>query len=162
MGGASLGFEADPRKSRQADGRAKVMSLNNFKTIYNQLNAKNVELIDGLYSEDVVFQDPFHQVNGLSQLKRYFRELYQGVEYIKFDFGDSVSNENSHFVCWTMSLIHPKLNGNKKFKVEGSSWLKTAGDGKIIFHRDYFDAGEMLYENIPFLGRLVRWLKGRL
>ena len=125
------------------------MSLNNFKSIYNQLNANNVELIDSLYSEDVVFQDPFHRINGLSQLKHYFQDLYQDVEYIKFDFGDSGSSEKSHFVCWTMWLVHPKLNGRKKFRVEGSSWLKTADDGEIIFHRDYFDAGEMLYENIP-------------
>jgi hypothetical protein len=138
------------------------MILYNFKKIYKQLDVDNIVLIEEIYSADISFQDPFHRVNGLIRLKSYFQDLYQDVETIDFDFGESVSDETSHFVTWTMSLKHPKLNGNKLFKVDGSSWLKTNSDGLICFHRDYFDAGEMLYEKIPLLGRIILWLKGRM
>jgi hypothetical protein len=29
----------------------------------------------------------------------------------------------------------------------------------VCYHRDYFDAGEMLYENLPVVGRVIRWIK---
>ncbi len=33
---------------------------------------------------------------------------------------------------------------------------------KVYRHRDYFDAGAMLYEHLPVLGRVVSWLKRRV
>ena len=33
--------------------------------------------------------------------------------------------------------------------------------GRILLHRDYWDAAEELYEKIPLVGALMRWLKTR-
>ena len=33
---------------------------------------------------------------------------------------------------------------------------------KVYRHRDYFDAGALLYEHVPLLGRVIRWLKRRM
>jgi hypothetical protein len=32
-------------------------------------------------------------------------------------------------------------------------------DNKVIYHRDYLDLGSMLYEQLPFIGKLISWLK---
>ncbi|MGA0584669.1 MAG: nuclear transport factor 2 family protein, partial [Castellaniella sp.] len=34
--------------------------------------------------------------------------------------------------------------------------------GLVSFHRDYWDAAEELYEKLPVLGRLMRWLRKTL
>jgi hypothetical protein len=39
--------------------------------------------------------------------------------------------------------------------------LRFAPDGRIAMHRDYWDAAEELYEKLPLLGGLMRWLKRR-
>ncbi|HDY7901818.1 TPA: nuclear transport factor 2 family protein, partial [Vibrio vulnificus] len=46
-------------------------------------------------------------------------------------------------------------------EVKGVSHLKFEA-GKVIYHRDYFDLGEMLYENLPLLGGIIRAIKQRL
>ena len=33
--------------------------------------------------------------------------------------------------------------------------------GLITLHRDYWDAAEELYEKLPMIGGLMRWLKAR-
>ncbi len=43
--------------------------------------------------------------------------------------------------------------------IRGASHLRFAGDGRIAMHRDYWDAAEELYEKLPLLGALMRWLK---
>ena len=48
-------------------------------------------------------------------------------------------------MTWTMFLNHPKLRG-ETVRVEGASYLRTR-NGKVYYHRDYFDLGAMLYEN---------------
>ena len=45
--------------------------------------------------------------------------------------------------------------------VRGGSHLVLAEDGRIRAHRDYWDAAEELYEKLPILGRLMRWLRRR-
>ncbi|HGP4674712.1 TPA: nuclear transport factor 2 family protein, partial [Vibrio cholerae O1] len=35
-------------------------------------------------------------------------------------------------------------------------------EGKVTYHRDYFDMGEMLYEQLPVLGQVIRAIKRRL
>ncbi|MCA0424309.1 MAG: nuclear transport factor 2 family protein, partial [Proteobacteria bacterium] len=39
--------------------------------------------------------------------------------------------------------------------------LRLAADGRIAEHRDYWDAAEELYEKLPAIGALMRWLKRR-
>jgi hypothetical protein len=43
--------------------------------------------------------------------------------------------------------------------LRGVSHLKFDDAGKVIFHRDYWDAAEELYEKLPVLGALMRGLK---
>jgi len=44
-------------------------------------------------------------------------------------------------------------------RIQGVSQLELAADGRISLHRDYWDAAEELYEKLPLLGALMRWLK---
>jgi hypothetical protein len=60
-----------------------------------------------------------------------------------------------------MLLNHSKLDAGETIRVDGSSFLKTR-HGKIYYHRDYFDLGAMVYENLPILGRIIRSIRLRL
>ena len=63
---------------------------------------------------------------------------------------------------WTMTFSHPRLRGGAPVTVEGATRLAFDEEGKVCLHRDYFDLGAMLYEQLPLLGAVVRTLKGRL
>ena len=45
--------------------------------------------------------------------------------------------------------------------MRGGSHLKLTEAGLIELHRDYWDAAEELYEKLPAVGSLMRWLKKR-
>ena len=45
---------------------------------------RNLHLLGELYSEDVAFTDPLHEVHGLSDLRKYFAELYANVRDLQF------------------------------------------------------------------------------
>jgi hypothetical protein len=62
---------------------------------------------------------------------------------------------------WTMSYRHPRLKQGEPILVHGCSHLLWT-DNKVFQHRDFFDAGALLYEHLPVMGRMIRWLKGRL
>lgn len=130
---------------------------------YNQLNADtlSLELLASLYHPDVEFIDPLHRHQGLPQLLAYFTKLYANVRSIRFEFDAQLLDGDQGLMTWTMIFSHPKLKKGQAIQVAGASHLRFAGD-KVIVHRDYFDAGAMLYQHLPLIGRVIHWLKKRM
>lgn len=133
-----------------------------FQNLYHTLGPDSVErsALAAVYREDLRFEDPFHQIEGLTALHDYFESLYQNVRSIRFEFHQHWLNSGDAMQTWTMHLEHPRLKGGKTVSVEGCSLLRF--DDRIFYHRDYFDGGQLLYENVPILGSVIRTLKQRM
>jgi predicted SnoaL-like aldol condensation-catalyzing enzyme len=131
------------------------------KEAYKTFSAEQLTQLQTLYSSDIHFEDPAHAVQGKSALIEYFTRMSKNLKNCEFRFHSTITNGTDIFLSWTMFLKHPRLNNGDPIRVEGASYLRTR-NGKIYYHRDYFDMGAMVYENVPLLGRLVRSLKQRL
>ncbi|MBB3191696.1 nuclear transport factor 2 family protein [Halomonas cerina] len=138
-------------------------ALEAFCAFYKKLDKNCTEKLYRIYTQDVEFVDPLHRINGLPALEGYFRTLYENVTACRFDFHDRLRQGDHAFVTWTMHLAHPRLAGGKEISVEGGSHLVFAGDGsgRARRHQDYFDAGALLYEHLPVIGRLIGAIKRR-
>jgi hypothetical protein len=134
--------------------------LSNFVRVYQQLSVNNLELLSEIYHKDVSFIDPIHQVKGFENLYAYFEHLYKNLTSCEFVI-EQIIEQNSHAaIYWKMTFQHSKLDKGKHITVYGSSHIRGKND-KVIYHRDYLDIGAMLYENLPFLGKLIRWIKSQ-
>ncbi|PPA04508.1 transcriptional regulator [Pseudomonas sp. MWU12-2312b] len=135
--------------------------LRQFARRFAQLDKDNLQRLGELYTDDVRFTDPLHEVQGLGQLRAYFAEFYANVNELRFDFhGFDQIAEGEGYLRWVMSYRHPRLAGGRLIRVDGCSHLRWRD--KVYCHRDYFDAGAMLYEHLPILGRAIAWLKRRM
>ena len=129
--------------------------LRRFATEFAALDAGNLARLGELYSDDVLFRDPLHEVRGLPALQRYFAEMYANVGRLDFDFhGFDQVCDGEGYLRWTMHFRHPRLRGGAPISVDGCSHLLWWD--KVYQHRDYFDAGAMLYEHLPLMGGVTR------
>ncbi|MDO9320459.1 MAG: nuclear transport factor 2 family protein [Pseudomonas sp.] len=136
--------------------------LRQFAHRFAALDAHSLGKLGELYSTDAVFCDPLHEVRGLGKLQAYFAQLYANVGQLRFDFyGFDQVADGEGYLRWTMSYSHPRLARGQMIRLEGCSHLRWR-DGLVHHHRDYFDAGALLYEHLPLLGTAIRWLKRRL
>lgn len=60
-----------------------------------------------------------------------------------------------------MHWSHPRIAGGDPLELPGCSVVDTE-KGLITRQRDYYDAGEMIYEHLPPLGWAVRGVKRRV
>ncbi|WP_347331398.1 nuclear transport factor 2 family protein [Marinimicrobium locisalis] len=139
--------------------------LNRVQTLYERFDPALVEALDQIYSDEVVFEDPLHHVEGLAALRRYFAGLVEGLDECRFEFADALTESaagqgGQAVLFWTMHYRHRKLRGGAPLRLVGSSHLRFTD--RVTYHRDYFDAGAMLYEHVPMLGFVIRKLKARL
>lgn len=133
-------------------------TLEDFRALFNKLDKGNLDKLADLYSEDIRFQDPLGTVNGLDELTHYFAGAYANVVDCRFEFGEAVVQGETAALPWVMHLRHKRIRKGREVQVQGISHLRIR-DGRVYYHRDYFDAGEMLYENLPIIGGVIRWIK---
>ncbi len=134
--------------------------LERFIQIYTELSADDLQALREIYHPNVEFIDPMHRIWGCDMLMRYFQTLYSNITSCQFHIDQMLRSDEEAGLYWTMSFQHKNLNRGRLIKVEGHSHLKVR-DGVVIYHRDYLDAGAMVYEHIPLLGRVIRAIKHR-
>ncbi|MEX3073470.1 nuclear transport factor 2 family protein [Vibrio alginolyticus] len=137
------------------------MEIGSVVEVYQKLDKQNLHLLEEIYHPDVVFEDAAHRLEGRAALYDYFQSLYANVNRCDFVIDEQQQVGDTGFLTWRMELQHPKLQNGAPILVNGASHLKFS-QGQVIYHRDYFDLGEMLYENLPLLGSVIRLVKQRL
>jgi len=130
-----------------------------FKRFFCDLQKAELSELGTIYSDDIVFMDPVHKIRSLVELEDYFNSICTDLSECRFEYLDELIVENSAYVKWIMHFRHPKL-GSRLISVRGVSHLQFAE--KITFHEDFYDMGAMLYEQLPLLGNVTRWLRKRL
>ncbi len=65
------------------------------------------------------------------------------------------------FLTWDFHFRFRRFDRHVIQTVRGATRLVLDAQGRILLHRDYWDAAEELYEKIPLVGALMRWLKTR-
>jgi len=129
---------------------------------FNGTNKDNMQQkVEGFYAATVEFEDPFTKINGRQRLLAYYEGMYKDLESISFDIKSEFQSGDETVALWTMTLQHKDLAGGAPVIVDGVSYVRFEND-KAVNQRDYFDAGAMLYEHVPIVGSLIRWLKGKM
>ncbi len=134
--------------------------LQSIKRFYEALCADDIAQLGRHYGEHVYFRDPFNEVRGLAAVQRIFAHMFETLDEPRFVVRDAFGEGEQAFLSWDFSFR--RRGGGQEWRIHGSSHLRFAPDGKVIYHRDYWDAAEELWEKLPLLGSLLRYLKAKL
>ncbi len=134
--------------------------LERIKALYQQFGNDQIEQLDDIYADDVQFVDPFHEINGIHDLKQYFTGLCQNLNHCEFIFLNECNNSDNAFFQWQMIYSHPRIKGGAQQKVKGATFLEF--NEKITLHRDYFDSADLLYRHLPVFGQVIKFIKKRM
>ena len=128
---------------------------------FNEMRFDNVERVcEEFYAENVVFEDPLGTIGGRKSLIGYYKHMYENLIEIEFKPISEMRNGDEGIFVWQMHLKHKTVGNGENIVVDGVSWFKYE-NGKVVYHRDYFDLGAMIYEKIPVLGSAIKWIKGK-
>ncbi|MFQ3206734.1 MAG: hypothetical protein ACI9IT_000874, partial [Glaciecola sp.] len=150
-------------------------AITKFESFYTDLASMKIEELADLYSKDVTFVDPIAAHSGITAVEAYFTKLLHNAKYCSFTIhsieqtisiptdseSKSTTDGSGYLVTWKMSFTSARINKGQPIHVDGVSQLKIKNN-KITYHRDYYDLGQMIYENIPLLGRLIKRIKRTL
>jgi ketosteroid isomerase-like protein len=130
-----------------------------IQTFFEQLQPQDVRRISEFYTPGAHFKDPFNEVQGQPEIERIFSHMFVALNEPRFVITERVLQGRQCFLTWDFNFRFKRLDTRTLQTVKGASHLVLDEHGLIEIHRDYWDAAEELYEKLPLLGGLMRWLK---
>lgn len=131
---------------------------------FETLGPNDLTRIKDFYCADALFKDPFNEVQGVDAIAPIFSHMFDALIQPRFVITQKVQQGEHCFVTWDFLFAMRKFDPNTTQTIRGASHLVFRledGVWRVAVHRDYWDAAEELYEKLPVVGALMRWLKKR-
>ena len=134
-------------------------SLDALIAFYESLSPDSIAHFADYYADDAFFKDPFNEVRGLAPIQRIFTHMFVQVSEPRFVISERVVDENGALLIWDFHFDLRLWGRDRAQVIHGVSHLRFNAAGKVVWHRDYWDAAEELYATLPGIGWLMRRLK---
>lgn len=129
--------------------------------VFENLAPRRLGDLASVYAADACFVDPFNDVQGLDAIERIFRHMYATLDDPRFVITGRVTEGAACVLTWEFRFCFRGFRRGIAQTVLGASHLTFDQRGLICRHHDYWDAAHGLYEKMPLIGGLMRWLRRR-
>ena len=154
----NLSSEAPGAQAAPAECATAVAQVVQF---FETLTPESVGQLARWYGPDARFKDPFNDVVGTDAISAVFAHMFSALDQPRFVVTGQVAQGLQCFLTWEFRFGFKNFKKGQPQVILGASHLVFSAQGQVILHRDYWDAAEELYEKLPLVGALVRWLKQR-
>lgn len=136
--------------------------LERLKRYWETLTPEAVGRLAEVYADDAYFRDPFNEVRGLVAITHIFAKMYETLHEPRFAIVETIEEGDAAMLVWDFTFRIKAYQPDRVRTIRGSSHIRFAPDGRVVFHRDYWDAAGELYSQLPLVGALMRWLARRM
>lgn len=139
-----------------ADATARIVAF------FEQIAPADAERMGEFYAANAYFRDPFNDVRGTAEIARVFRHMFEQLADCRFVITETVVGDQGAMLVWDFTFRIRSWHPDETQTVHGVSHLRFAADGKVAYHRDYWDAAGELYAKLPVIGAVMRFLQRKL
>lgn len=150
-----------PATSADPADVAQAAALDAVVQWFEHLTPDSVHDLSKYYAADARFKDPFNDVTGVPAIEAIFIHMFEALIAPRFVVTDRVAQGAQCFLTWEFRFAFRNFHQGREQVILGASHLVFDAECKVHLHRDYWDAAEELYEKLPLVGSLMRWLKRR-
>jgi hypothetical protein len=160
----TLVLTAPPKSAVFASGGAEEQAaLARLEAYFAAMTAASVrEQTAAVYAPDAWLYDNLAIVSGVPAIEKYFAKAAADVRALSVEFLQVTHDGPDYFVRWRMSVEAEALHDGQPMVSYGITQFRFDEQGRVLVHRDFWDAATGLYEYIPGLGGLILGLRSRL
>ncbi len=134
--------------------------LEEYISFFETLSPRSIPLIEKVVHPLVHFTDPFNDVRGSADMQAVFKKAFEDVENLKFKVFDHSwgQDEATAYLKWRCDFSR----SGKADYIIGMSEVRFTEEGLVESHYDFWDSGLYVYEKVPVLRTLIRFIKNKL
>lgn len=115
-----------------------------------------------VYAPDGVLYDNFDVIEGLDGIRDYFEVSVSKSDELKVEFLQTSRAGVDYFVRWRMTIRSDAINDGLPMVSYGVSQFRFDSEGRLLMHRDFWDASTGFFEFLPGLAGLLQYVKSKL
>lgn len=139
-----------------------ALSVDQVVDYFEAMNPDALERLASVYAEDACFKDPFNEVTGLPAIRRIYEHMYEGLIEPRFQIVNRIVDGPQAMFEWDFHFRIRRFKPLGTWTIHGTTHLRFGTDGRIVYHRDYWDTAEELYAKLPVIGGVMRFLRRKL
>ena len=137
-------------------------ALARLKAYWETVSRDRLAALDSVYAPGAYFRDPFNEVRGLAELARIFGHMYDTLEEPRFTIAETILEGDRAVLIWDFDFRVKAWKPDVVQRIHGLSVVRFGADGRVTYHRDYWDAAGELYAKLPVVGPLMRFLARKM
>ena len=138
------------------------MDIDRIEAYFATLTAESLDRIGNIYTADAYFKDPFNEVRGLASIHAIYAHMFDALIDPRFVIVNRIVSADQAMLEWDFTFRIRRFRPQQPWSIHGTTHLRFDGDGRIAFHRDYWDTGEELYARLPVIGSVIGFLRKRM
>lgn len=115
-----------------------------------------------VYAPGAYLNDTLVGIEGADRIEAYFGHTIERSRLLKVEFLDRAPVGTDWYVRWRMTVAADALNGGREVVTYGVTQLRFDANGRVLIHKDFWDSGTGLHEQLPGIGAAVRRVRGAI
>jgi len=137
-----------------------AVALAQVESFFRSMSVAAVREQAGLtYAPEAYLNDNIAIVQGAPAIGEYFARTLERLDGLQVVFLDVMHNGPEYFVRWRMTVTSPRFNDGVPMVSYGVTHFRFDERGRVLVHKDFWDAGTGLYEYVPGLRGVLRRLR---
>ena len=147
-------------KKKQTDLNLDAQAVHELFSMWDK-EVPSIEELRQYFADDLVFEDPLQRIEGLEEYWAMNERLLKQNTDLKIQMEESA--QNGRHIMFTYSLsMSPSKKMSKMLHVTGMTYVRLNDEGKIEYHRDYWDFLGAMLSMFPRALRVYRRLVAKL
>lgn len=130
-----------------------------YVSLIGRLSPDNIGELADMVTPDVHFRDPFNESHTREHYVHVLAHMFTILQDVRFDIHTATGEGDRRFLYWTFTARHAVVG---EIRVEGTTRIELAPDGRIAAHIDYWDSDSAFMAKIPVVGSLIRLLRAKM
>ncbi len=152
---AAVDLEAGSAEERDA--------LERLEAYFAEMTGTSVrDDTQAVYAPTAYLNDNLVYIEGAADIESYFLHSTGDTDTVSVKFLDVAKSGPDYFVRWRMTIRNQRLKKGEPLMSYGMTHFRFDDQGRVLMHKDFWDAATGLYEHLPVVGGMVRFVRGRL
>jgi len=146
-----------------ADSVAEEELLARLQAYFASMTPASVaEQTSAVYAEDAYLYDNVVAVRGVEAIRGYLLKAAQDVQELRVEFLSVARADRDYYIRWKMTIRSDALSDGDPLVSYGVTQFRFDKNGRVLLHRDFWDASTGLYEYLPVVGGWIQRVRAAL
>ena len=142
---------------------AEKEAISRFENFLGHLDEKTArDETTKVYAPEAFLNDTLKTVHSSAAIRDYFIKTAQGLDSMIVTFDEVAVSGHNYYFRWTMDTRMKHLAKGRNVRTIGVTLVRFDPQGRVLIHQDFWDSAQGVWDHVPVLSSMMRWIQSKI